>query len=195
MNVSSTPKIRPCAAVTWTMLGLFSASGLLLAQTASQIPAQTTGTKASSMPKSNATPEMLKAASAATPAVQTDPSFGNGPAPGPRGPGPGCNLFPAPASTGTDVPITYFGPSPSFTNPSLVGPYQLLQSGMVDSIKGTITLPLYKGYMKKGHVPVWYILTDVDDPGVASLLGLNVSAKLRNAGPGARTAKFDSIPT
>jgi hypothetical protein len=39
---------------------------------------------------------------------------------------------------------------------------------------------------------VWYILTDVDDPGVAALLGLNLSAKLTNAGPGARTANFNS---
>jgi hypothetical protein len=46
--------------------------------------------------------------------------------------------------------------------------------------------------MKKGNVPVWYILTDVDDPGVAALLGLNLSAKLTNAGPGARTANFNS---
>jgi hypothetical protein len=100
--------------------------------------------------------------------------------------------FPAPASTGASVPLSYFGPPPSASNPSLVGPYQLLQSGHVDAAKGTLTLPLYKGYMKKGNVPIWYILTDVSDPTVATLLGLNPSAKLTNAGPGARTANFSS---
>jgi hypothetical protein len=53
-------------------------------------------------------------------------------------------------------------------------------------------LPLYKGYMKNGGAIVWYILTDTDDAGVAALLGLNLSAKLTNAGPGARTANFNS---
>jgi hypothetical protein len=46
--------------------------------------------------------------------------------------------------------------------------------------------------MKKRNAPVWYILTDVSDPTVATLLGLNPSAKLTNAGPGARTANFNS---
>ncbi|HET6930550.1 MAG TPA: hypothetical protein VFI45_09540, partial [Candidatus Acidoferrum sp.] len=44
-----------------------------------------------------------------------------GPGPGPIGPGPGCNLLPAPPSVGATVPLSYFGPSPSETNPSLVG--------------------------------------------------------------------------
>ncbi len=192
MSIVSPSRTRRHTALTWTMAGLFSATGLVMAQATNQLPVQVTGEKSSVMPKSGATTEMLKAASTAAPAPEGEPTFGNGPAPGPRGPGPGCNLFPAAASTGAQVPITYFGPPPSSTDPSLVGPYQLLQSGVVDSIKGTITLPLYKGYMKNGHVPVWYILTDVDDPGVASLLGLNLSAKLTNAGPGARTANFDS---
>src|SRR5690242_17608892 len=55
-----------------------------------------------------------------------------GPGPGPIGPGPGCNLFPAPASIGTTVPLSYFGPPPSTQNPSLVGPEQLLKSGTLD---------------------------------------------------------------
>jgi hypothetical protein len=70
-----------------------------------------------------------------------------GPGPGPIGPGPGCNLFPAPASIGTTVPLSYFGPPPSSQNPSLVGPEQLLKSGMLDVAHGTITLPLYLGTM------------------------------------------------
>ena len=68
----------------------------------------------------------------------------DGPGPGPIGPGPGCNLFPAPPSIGAGVNLSYFGPPPSETNPSLVGPVQLLKSGTVDDQKGTITLPLYQ---------------------------------------------------
>jgi len=111
-----------------------------------------------------------------------------GPGPGPIGPGPGCNLLPAPPSVGATVPLTYFGPSPSETNPSLVGPVQLLKSGTVDATRGTITLPLYLGHMKGSKKNVWYILTDVDDPNVAAELGLNFSAKLTFASNAARTA-------
>ena len=113
-----------------------------------------------------------------------------GPGPGPIGPGPGCNLFPAPPSVGATVPLTYFGPSPSETNPSLVGPVQLLKSGTVDAAHGTITLPLYLGHMKGSNKNVWYILTDVDDPNVAAELGLNFSAKLTFASNAARTANL-----
>src|SRR6202043_3487469 len=111
-----------------------------------------------------------------------------GPGPGPIGPGPGCNLFPAPPSVGASVPLTYFGPPPSETNSSLVGPVQLLKSGTVDATHGTITLPLYLGHMKGSKKNVWYILTDVDDPNVAAELGLNFSAKLTFASDAARTA-------
>jgi hypothetical protein len=111
-----------------------------------------------------------------------------GPGPGPIGPGPGCNLFPAPPSVGASVPLTYFGPPPSETNSSLVGPVQLLKSGTVDATHGTITLPLYLGHMKGSKKNVWYILTDVDDPNVAAELGLNFSAKLTFASNAARTA-------
>ena len=71
------------------------------------------------------------------PAFATD-----GPGGGPRdNNGAGCNLFPAAASTGTRVPLSYFGPPPSETNPSLVGPEQELKSGQLDAINGRITLP------------------------------------------------------
>lgn len=113
-----------------------------------------------------------------------------GPGPGPIGPGPGCNLLPAPPSVGATVPLSYFGPSPSETNPSLVGPVQLLKSGTVDAAHGTITLPLYLGHMKGSGKNVWYILTDVDDPNVAAELGLNFSAKLTFASNAARTANL-----
>jgi hypothetical protein len=73
----------------------------------------------------------------------------------------------------------------------LVGPEQLLKSGQLDVAHGTITLPLYLGSMAGTKKNVWYILTDVDDPGVAAELGLNYSAKLTFAADGARTANLD----
>jgi hypothetical protein len=48
----------------------------------------------------------------------------------------------APPSIGADIPLTYFGPAPSDVQRELIGPYQLLKSGMVDKTAGTITLPL-----------------------------------------------------
>ena len=119
-----------------------------------------------------------------------DPNQAQGPGPGPIGPGPGCNLFPAPPSVGTTVNLSYFGPSPSTTNESLVGPVQLLKSGQVDVKNGVITLPLYLGHMRDGK-NVWYILTDVDDPNVAAELGLNFSAKMTFMANASRTASLD----
>ena len=127
------------------------------------------------------------AASAPSTTFNTD----QGPGPGPIGSGPGCNLLPAPASVGATVNLSYFGPPPSESNPSLVGPVQLLKSGTIDAAKGTITLPLYQGSMSGNHKSVWYVLTDVDDQGVATLLGLNYSAKLTYAANAARTANLD----
>jgi len=119
-----------------------------------------------------------------------NPNMAQGPGPGPIGPGPGCNLFPAPPSVGTTVNLSYFGPPPSTTNQSLVGPVQLLKTGPVDVAKGTITIPLYLGHMKNGK-NVWYVLTDVDDADVAAELGLNFSAKMTFMANAARTANFD----
>jgi hypothetical protein len=114
------------------------------------------------------------------------------PSPGVLGPGPGCNVFPAAASVGATVDLSYFGPPPSENNPSLVGPVQLLKAAQVDVQKGTVTLPLYRGSMAGSGKTVWFILTESSDPEVASLLGLNFSAKLNFAGNGARTATFDA---
>ena len=125
-----------------------------------------------------------------TPAADPNPNLAQGPGPGPIGPGPGCNLFPAPPSVGASVGLSYFGPSPSATNPSLVGPVQLLKSGTVDDKQGTITLPLYKGSMQDG-TPVWYILSDVDNAELAAFLGLNFSAKMTFMSSAARTANLD----
>jgi hypothetical protein len=79
---------------------------------------------------------------AATPTSATF-NTDQGPGPGPIGPGPGCDVFPAPASIGTAVSLSYFGPPPSTVNQSLVGPVQLLNTGPIDTASGTVTIPLY----------------------------------------------------
>jgi hypothetical protein len=131
--------------------------------------------------------EVDRTAAAESDSFNTD----QGPGAGPIGPGQGCDLFPAPANIGTSVPLSYFGPPPSTVNESLVGPVQLLNTGQIDTANGTITIPLYLGYMKGSGKKVWYILTDVDDPGVAAELGLNFSAKMSFMEPAARKANFD----
>src|SRR5215208_7084787 len=102
------------------------------------------------------------------------------------------NSEPAPPSIGADIPLTYFGPAPSNFDPELVGPHQLLRSGTLDTVAGTITLPLYQGQTQDGR-SVWYIVTDTNDKGNADALGLNYSAKLTYAGVGKaiRTATLD----
>ncbi len=87
---------------------------------------------------------------------------------------------PAPASVGSDIPATYFGPPPSEVDKNLVDPVELLRSGEIDMEEGTITLPLYEGRMADG-TPVWYVLTDTTDEANAEALGLNHSAKLAYA--------------
>src|SRR5260370_17078689 len=134
----------------------------------------------------------IRAADIADDGATVNPNTAQGPGPGPIGPGPGCNLLPAPPSVGAAVNLSYFGPSPSTVNQSLVGPVQLLTSGQVDAKKGTITLPLYQGTMKNGRTPVWYILTDVDDAQVAQELGLNFSAKMAFMANASRTANLDA---
>src|SRR5262249_7558394 len=117
----------------------------------------------------------------------------SGPGPGPfESRGPGCNLFPPSAAVAAGVDPSYFGPPPSQANPSLVGPLQLLRSGTVSFEEGTITLPLYKGYMKDGGKTVWFILTDTSDPQAALSLGLNFSQKLQFSAVGARTGNLDA---
>jgi hypothetical protein len=69
---------------------------------------------------------------------------------------------------------------------------QLLNSGMVDAKNGTITLPLYKGRLAGTQKAIWYILTDVDNAGVAAELGLNFSTKLTFAANAARTGNLDA---
>jgi hypothetical protein len=72
-----------------------------------------------------------------------------------------------------------------------VGPVQTLNTGPIDTAKGTITIPLYKGSLKGTNKTVWYILTDTSNEGVAAELGLNFSAKLNFASNAARTGNLD----
>lgn len=139
--------------------------------------------------RANAHLELRSPSSDATESL--NPNTDQGPGPGPIGPGPGCNLFPAPPSVGASVGLSYFGPPPAESNPSLVGPVQLLKSGQVDDSKGTITLPLYLGHLQNGK-NVWYVLLDVGDAGIATLLGLNYSPKLAYTASSARTANLDA---
>ena len=141
--------------------------------------------------RSVATVPSLDVAAALT-ATSTTFNSDQGPGPGPIGPGPGCDLFPAPPSVGATVPLSYFGPSPSEVNQSLVGPVQLLKSGTVDATHGTITLPLYQGRLAGTNKNIWYILTDVSDSNVAAELGLNFSTKLQFSSLAARTGNLDA---
>lgn len=84
----------------------------------------------------------------------------------------------SPPSIGTDIPVTYFGPPPSTVEPELIGPVQLLRSGVLDEDAGTITLPLYEGRLQETGESIWYIITDTTDAEVAISLGINHAAKL-----------------
>ena len=103
---------------------------------------------------------------------------------------------PAPPSVGADIPLTYFGPTPSQVDPQLVGPLQLLRSGRVDVEMATIELPLYHGTTEDGQT-VWYVLTDTTDEGNAEALGLNFAPKLNyaNVAGSARTARLEADST
>jgi hypothetical protein len=102
-------------------------------------------------------------------------------------------IMPAPASIGTDIPVTYFGPPPSSVEPELIGPLQLLTAGQLDLEAGTITLPLYRGELAETGETIWYIVTDTTDQANAEALGINHSAKLSYAENcrGVRTAEYD----
>ncbi len=92
------------------------------------------------------------------------------------------DVRPAPPSIGADVPLTYFGPAPSDSNPRLIGPVQLLTAGQLDEDAGTLRLPLYEGRLGTVDGPsVWYVLTDTTDAANAEALGLNHAPKLAYA--------------
>jgi len=88
-------------------------------------------------------------------------------------------VVPAPPSIGADVPVTYFGPTPSQVDKRLVGPVQLLRSGTIDFNERTITLPLYKG--RVGTQTVWFVITDTTDVANADALGILPAFKLEYA--------------
>jgi hypothetical protein len=88
------------------------------------------------------------------------------------------DVQPAPPSVGADIPLTYFGPAPSSTDPTLIGPVQLLTAGELDLDAGTITLPLYRGHVEDGDETTWFVVTDTTDADNAAALGVNHSAKL-----------------
>jgi hypothetical protein len=102
------------------------------------------------------------------------------------------DVAPAPPSIGADIPVTYFGPAPSSVQKELIGPFQLLKAGTVDTSAGTITLPLYKGQLASGE-SVWYVLTDTNDKANADALGLNFSSKLTygDVGKATRVARLE----
>ena len=187
MKYLKLPKCKAALRRSKTSLHLFQAAVVTL--TVSALSAANLSELHSSIKRTIPSPRQV--GEAATSAPSTTFNTDQGPGPGPIGSGPGCNLLPAPASVGATVNLSYFGPPPSESNPSLVGPVQLLKSGTIDAAKGTITLPLYQGSMSGNHKSVWYVLTDVDDQGVATLLGLNYSAKLGYAANAARTANLD----
>ena len=197
----------PAGRLSIAALAILSAGGLLSKSAAAQDSTQTL--KTPSLVKQPLSPEVLalharakrpvakvpanlEVAATTLAAGPTNVNTEQGPGGGAIGPGPGCNLFPAPASIGTAVPLSYFGPPPSDTNRSLVGPVQLLDTGQVDAAHGTITIPLYLGHLKGSGKNVWYILTDVDDSNVAAELGLNFSTKLTFASHSARTGNLDA---
>lgn len=198
----SVSSYSPAGSLSVAALAILSVCGLLSNSAAAQVQSQ--GLTTQGLPTHKLSPEMLaiharlKRSAAIKPenlelvtASSTNFNSEQGPGPGPIGPGPGCDVFPAPASIGTAVPLSYFGPPPSSINRSLVGPVQLLNTGQIDVATGTITIPLYLGHMKGTGKNVWYILSDVDDSDVAAELGLNFSAKLTFASVAARTANFD----
>ena len=92
-------------------------------------------------------------------------------------------IAPPPPSIGADVPVTYFGPTPSQVQKELVGPVQLLRSGEVDLEELTITLPLYKGRVN-GAATVWFVITDTTDVANADALGILPAFKLEYADTG-----------
>lgn len=102
----------------------------------------------------------------------------------PNSTGPGCRIDPAAPSVGAEVPLEYFAPFPSTSDPRLVGPVQLMRSGTLNVEAETITLPLYRGVLTGTNQNVWYIVTDTTDIANAEGLGINPAPKLIYAATG-----------
>ena len=103
---------------------------------------------------------------------------------------------PAPKSIFPDQVIVTSQPSPSEVDPSFLGPVLLMKSAVVDLQAGTATLPLRRGRLASGEL-VWSIMTDVTDPNLANLHGVNYSPKLAYAvtGKASRHAHIDKDGT
>lgn len=69
----------------------------------------------------------------------------------------------------------------------------LVTSGTVDLIAGSVTLPLHLGRMGSGE-SVWYVLLDTSDRDTAERLGINWSGKLANAAIGRAVREADISP-
>jgi hypothetical protein len=88
------------------------------------------------------------------------------------------------AAFGTAIQAGYQGPMASYENHALVGPVDLLRSGMVSfGVNNNFTLPLYNG-LSAANTSYWYIVTDSSDEGNAKQLGINFAPKLRFAAQG-----------
>jgi len=93
------------------------------------------------------------------------------------------------------IPFTSVGGAHSSgANPALLGPVSLLSSATVNLEQGTVTLPLYQGFLLDNPLEsVWYILTDVSDQTLAHTFGINFAPQL-GVGIGAtRTATTDTL--
>ena len=102
----------------------------------------------------------------------------------------------APGSIAADIPLVASEPKPVGFDMGQRGPLNLLSSGSVDLVAGTVTVPLHQGRMKSGE-SVWYVLLDSDDKGQADALGINYAPKLTfaNVGKAVRSARLDETYT
>ena len=102
----------------------------------------------------------------------------------------------APGSIAADIPLVASEPPPAGIDIGQRGPLNLLSSGSVDLVAGTVTVPLHQGRMRSGE-SVWYVLFDSDDKGQADALGINYAPKLTfaNVGKAVRSARLDESYT
>ena len=107
-------------------LAVLLGASLLSQPVAAQVSSQTIATRPPLSPEILAMHARLKRPTATTPrglelaATAAAPITFNseqGPGPGPRAGLPGCDVFPAPASIGATVGLSYFGPPPSSGRP------------------------------------------------------------------------------
>jgi hypothetical protein len=98
---------------------------------------------------------------------------------------------PAPAWIGTDIPLVYFGPTPSSVQKELIGPHQLLTAGQVDTNAGTVTLALTTGFSFARSV--LYLSTDANDPALAALEGATFAPAISDVAVGRNDGAFSAV--